>query len=57
MSGTNEQIRNLEALRDTAANRNGAIDNQIAGLRANQQDVVQRNLGYLAVNETLPPPG
>ena len=55
--GTNEQIRNLQALRDTAANAQGQIDTPIQNLRNNQQDEVQRNLGYLAVHNTLPPPG
>ena len=50
--GTQEQIRNLEALRDTPANRQGQIDNQIQNLRDNQQDVVQRNIGHLAVKNS-----
>lgn len=55
--GTNEQIRNLQAMRDTAANAQGQIDTQIQNLRNNQMDEAQRNLGYLAVHNTLPPPG
>jgi hypothetical protein len=53
---TNEQIRNLQALQDTAANAQGQIDQQIANLRANQLDEAQRNLGYLAVQETVQRP-
>lgn len=46
---TQSQINNLNALRDTPANRQGQIDTQIQNLQANRLDVVQRNVGHLAV--------
>jgi hypothetical protein len=46
---TQAEIRRLEALRETAANQQGQIDQQIKNLQANQMDEAIRNAGYLAV--------
>lgn len=43
------QIRHLQQLQDTEANRRGQIDQQIANLQANRLDEVARNVGYIAV--------
>ena len=47
--GSQEQIRNLQALQATAANQQGQIDRQIQNLQANQYDEAWRNAGRLAM--------
>lgn len=44
------QIRHLQALRETEANRQGQIDQQIKNLQANLMDEVARNAGAVAVH-------
>jgi hypothetical protein len=53
--GTQEEIRRLEALRETEANRQGQIDQQIKNLQANQMDEAARNAGYLAMRDVQGP--
>lgn len=52
--GTQQHIKDLQATQDTAANKQGQIDEQIRNLRANQLDEAQQNLGFLAVHNTFP---
>ena len=46
---THDQIRNLQSLQETEANKHGEIDRQIKNLQANLMDEVARNAGAAAV--------
>lgn len=46
---TQAEVARLAQLRETEANRQGQIDQQIKNLQANLMDEAARNAGYLAV--------
>jgi hypothetical protein len=51
--GTQSEIARLAQLRETEANRQGQIDQQMKNLQANQLDEAARNAGYLAVRSQV----